>query len=87
MTAPAAGAHLARILSVTVFVPGEAPLVFKEAEILAAGMQGGTSVCAVRNPETGEQTEFIGLPIKVTKGQPSGLVAPGRSGGVFVPPT
>jgi hypothetical protein len=87
MTTPQAGPGLARILSVTVFVPGEKPHRFTEAQILAAGMQDGTSVAAVRNGENGQITEYIGLPLKIVKGEPSGLVAPGRSGGLLVPPT
>lgn len=86
MTTPQAGPGLARFVSVTVFVPGEKPQRFKEREILAAGLQGGTSVCAVRDLETNEITEYIGLPLKIVKGEPSGLVAPG-SGGLVIPPT
>lgn len=86
MTLPQAGPNLARILSVTVFPPGEKPLRFKEGEIVAAGMQGGVTVCAVVDKERNEVTEYLGLPLKIVKGEPSGLVAP-RSGGVIVPPT
>lgn len=83
-TPPAAGQQLTRILSVVIFVPGAAPEEFGESQILVAGMQGGTPVAAVRTEE-GAIVEYLGIPMKLTKAAPSGLVAPSR--GSLIPPT
>lgn len=79
------GPVLARITSLVVFVPGQKPVRYEEKQILAAGMQGGTSVAAVKN-EDGTQSEYYGLPLKITKAPSAGLVAP-PSGGLVLPPT
>ena len=67
---------LARLTSVTVYPPGEPPLVFGEAEIIAAGVQGPLTVAVVVDPAGGGQIAYYGLPMRVVSAAPSGLVAP-----------
>jgi len=83
---PQAAAQLTRILEVKVFEPGAEPVTFKEGTIIAAGMQGGTPCAAVKGPGPDDTiVEYLGIPLKITKGAPSGLVAPSR--GSLIQPT
>lgn len=75
---------LARILELIVFLPDGSAETFTEHEILLAGLQGTTSVARIRT-DAGQEIDFVGLPLKITKGPPSGLVAP--SGRGVIPPT
>ncbi len=76
---------LARIIGLTIYPPGEKPHHYGEQEIQATGLQDGTTVAVVVDKD-GQQIEWYGMPIKVTKAQTSsGLVAP--SGPLLVPPT
>lgn len=86
MERPEGGAHLTRIISLSVFVNGvgSPPEVWPEKNVMAAGMQGGTPVARVVNDE-GQEVDYYLLPMKVVKAAPSGLVAPSR--GAIVPPT
>ena len=76
---PKAGPGLVRFVSVTVYRPGQQPEKFDGGRILAAGMQNGTPLCAVRDEATQDIIEFMGLPLEIRKSDGAGLVAAGSS--------
>jgi hypothetical protein len=85
MSQPQAAGQIARIIGLTVYDPAEKqPVVWPGDAVLAAGMQDGTSCAAVR-AENGNVIEYLGLPIRIEKAPPSGLLAP--SGGLLIQPT